>query len=213
MVLPARERRTGGLQRTVFGLHQRRLLPRARAGDSRRGARAIRRRWPVLQHVRESLDRLQRCRDRSVPLRRLPDPLPRPLRPSGPGGRRRRLSGVHGRVVARGRRHDCRADSPQATGRRLSHLHPRPHRRHHVGVEHRGHAAAAALALFGQRQREPVARLRAGQAGDQSGDELHRLSLALRPRPTGRDRASSLPEPRPWRAARPRRLGSDGPAG
>ena len=67
--------------------------------------------------------------------------------------------------------------------------------------------------VFGQRQREPGARFRAGQAGDQSGDELHRLSLALRPRPPGRDRASSLPEHRPWRAARPRRLWSDGPAG
>ena len=122
------------------------------------------------------VDRLQRCGDRSVPLRGLPDALSRPLRPSGAGGRRRRLSRVHGRLVARGRRDDCRADSPQAPARRLPHLHPRPHRRHHVRVEHRGHPAAAAVALFGERQRQPVARIRAGQAGDQPGDELHRLS-------------------------------------
>ena len=213
VVLRARERRAGHLQRPLLDLHQRQLLPRACADDPDGGARSLRGRRAVLQHVRQPVDRLQRRGDRPLPLPGMPDPLSRPVQPSCAGRRRCGLSILHGRLVARGRRDDCRADSPQAPECRLPHLHQGPHRRHHVRVEHRGRPSAADVAVLGERQREPIARVRAGQGGDQPGDELHRFSVALRARAAGRDRAAPVSEPRARRAAGRRRVGTDAAAG
>ena len=82
-----------------------------------------------------------------------------------------------------------RPDPREAAAGRVPHLHRRSHRRHHVGVEHRGGPAAAAVALLGQRQRAPGARLRAGQGGDQPVDGVRGLPVALRARGGGRDRS------------------------
>ena len=103
VVLPAHERRAGDLQRALLDLHQRRLLPPARADDPHRGARALRGRRPVLQHVRQPGRRLQRRGDGAVHVRRVPRPLPRPHRPRRAGAGRRRVPRVHGRLGARGR--------------------------------------------------------------------------------------------------------------
>ena len=202
------------LQRTLFGLHQRRLLPRARADDSRRGARAVRGRRPVLQHVRQS------------------------RRPTTAAWRRVRANceacqigyrARYGRPVPAAADADYRAfmaESSREVAASIAELIQRKRpdaafltyiQDHTDGIMSESNTAvgapAAALALLGQRQREPVARVRTGQAGDQSGDELHRLSVALRPRAPGRDRAAPVPEHRAWRAARYGRVGADGPAG
>ena len=207
------ERRAGDLQRPLLDLHQRQLLPRARADDPRGSARPLRGRRAVLQHVRQPRDRLQRRGDGPLSLPGMSDPLSRPVQPPCAGRRRCGLSILHGRLVARGRRDDCRADPPQAARCRVPHLHQGPHRRHHVRVEHRGRPGAAAVAVFGERQRQPIARVGAGQGRDQPGDELHRLSVALCERAAGRDGAALVSEHRARRAARHRRIGTDGAAG
>ena len=87
--------------------------------------------------------------------------------------------------------------------RRVPHLHQGPHRRHHVRVEHRRRPGAAAVAVLGERQREPRARFRAGQDRHQPVHELRRLSVALRSRAASRDR--SCASTRTWRTAARRR--------
>jgi len=59
-------------------LHQRRLLSPPRADDPHRGARSLRRRRPVLQHVRQPDRRLQRRGDGPVHVRCVPRALPGP---------------------------------------------------------------------------------------------------------------------------------------
>ena len=69
MVLHAHQRSAARVQRALFRVHQRRVLPRARDQDSHRGAGALRGRWAVLQHVRQSVHRLRRQSDGAVPVR------------------------------------------------------------------------------------------------------------------------------------------------
>ena len=189
-------------------MHQRGLLPPARDDDPGGGARALRGRWVVLQHVWQSVGRLQRQSDGAVPVRCLPDALPRPIRSARPGGGGCRLSRVHGRFIARGCRRDCRTDPSQAPERGVSDLHQGSHRRHHVGVEYGGRPGAAAVAVLGERQRQPGARIRARKDPDQPGDELRRLSMALCSRAPAGTTAAPVPEhgataalpPLPWSA-------------
>ena len=213
MVLPARERRAGDLQRALLDLHQRRLLPPARADDPHRGAGTLRGRRPLLQHVRQPGHRLQRRGDGAVRVRRLPRPLPRPHGPRRAGAGRRRVPRVHGRLGARGGGEHRRPDPREAAAGGVPHLHRRSHRRHHVGVEHRGGPAAAAVAVLGQRQRAPRPRLRAGQGGDQPVDGVRGLPVALRARGGARDAAAPLPEHRARRAAGGGRRRHDGAGG
>ena len=127
-------------------------------------------------------------------MRRVSGALSRPLRPCAAGRGGCRLPVVHGGRLARGRRGHRGADPPQASERGVPDLHQGSHRRHHVGVEHRGRPRAAAVAVLGERQRQPRAELRAGQDGDQPVDELRRLSLALRARAAGGDAAAPVSE-------------------
>ena len=100
MVLQADQRRAGDLQRPLFDVHQRELLPAARDDDSDRGARPVRGRRAVLQHVRQPGGRLQRQSDGALPVRGVPGALSRPLRPRPAGGGGCGLPGVHGGRVA-----------------------------------------------------------------------------------------------------------------
>ena len=126
------------------------LLPSARDDDPGGSARSLRSRRVVLQHVWQSVGRLQRPSDGAVPVRCLPGALPRPIRSARPGGGGCRLSRVHGRFIARGCRRDCRTDPSQAPERGVSDLHQGSHRRHHVGVEYGGRPGAAAVAVLGE---------------------------------------------------------------
>ena len=62
----------------------------------------------------------------------------------------------------------------------LLQLHPGIHRRDHVGIEHGGGAAPAAVAVLGQRPRESGAQQPAGQDGGQPEHAVRGFLLALR---------------------------------
>ncbi len=142
------------LQRPLFHLHQWRILSRPGDEDSRRRPGAIRRGRPVLQYVRQPVHRLQRRLRWPVPLRRLPRQVSQALRPRDSGTRRRGLPQVPAGQRPRGFRGHRQADPRKAAARRLLQLYAGVHRRHHVGVQHRRAAGAAAVALLRQRQRE-----------------------------------------------------------
>ena len=95
----------------------------------------------------------------------------------------------------------------------LLQLHAGVHRRHHVGVEHGCEAAPSAVALLGERQREPRAEQPTREDGDQSEYAVRRFLLAVRDSPAERDRAPYVAEHRARRSADVRSERHDRPAG
>ena len=162
-----------------------------------RGAGALRRGRAVLQHVQQSVVGLQRQPARHLPVRQLPAPVPRALRPrpaaASPTPITRR-SCTMPRVDDVGD-HPPPDQDQAAAGGAGGDL-ARDHRHGVLRIEHRGAAAAAAVAVRLERQRQPRAQHLSAEDGDQPVHVVHRLPLALRHGAAGGDPHAAVAERR-----------------